>query len=214
MKLERMVACVLLCFGLPAASEEVAERRAFRVIDEVGAVLDRFRFEPSVREVQEAAIRQAGIDPAMLRSWRSRSRLAALGPQVRGEYRQIERDDRRLRTGGGLPDLLNDNLALDARVLGRVHWNLDRLIFNPDELRVSREVADLVRLRAGLVDQVTRLYFERRRLQVELVLGESMELTDRLRAELRLEELTADLDAITGGWFSSALERAERMAKW
>ena len=37
-----------------------------------------------------------------------------------------------------------------------------------------------------------------------------VDLGDRVLKELRLQELTADIDAFTGGWFSDKLEKAGR----
>ena len=89
----------------------------------------------------------------------------------------------------------------------RARWDLDRLVFNPDELRVAAEAIDVVELRQTVIDQVTRLYFERRRQQV-LLLRAAGDLENRLGLELRIEELTASLDGLTGGWFSARLRGA------
>ena len=56
-----------------------------------------------------------------------------------------------------------------------------------------------------MLDEVTRLYFDRRRLQVDMLLKASPDLKAQLENELRLQELTANLDAYTGGAFSAAL---------
>jgi len=53
-------------------------------------------------------------------------------------------------------------------------------------------------LRQDILDQVTRLYFERRRIQSELVSNKDSDF-DR---EMRVEELTALIDGLTGGEFS------------
>ena len=90
-------------------------------------------------------------------------------------------------------------------------WELDRLIFEPQEMAVAREAVRTANLRDRVLDEVTRRYFERRRLQVDLELAPPTDLSDRVRKELRLQELTADIDAFTGGWFSDKLQKAGRM---
>lgn len=175
---------------------------------EVRKLLGRYKDEPAIRDVQEAATRFAEVYPEVIQSWRSRSRLAGLGPQIRGEYRYVGSNTQRLRTGGDTPDTQQDDVGTEHRPLARAQWDLDRLIFNPDELRVSNEVVDLVRLRESVLDQVTKVYFERRRLQVDLDLTPPKDIAGRVRKELRLQELVADLDAMTGGFFSKKL--AER----
>jgi ATP-dependent RNA helicase RhlE len=44
---------------------------------------------------------------------------------------------------------------------------LGRIVFEPNEISVAREGANTVELRARLLQEVVRLYFERRRLQIE-----------------------------------------------
>jgi hypothetical protein len=56
------------------------------------------------------------------------------------------------------------------------------------------------------MNEVTRTYFERRRLQVDLAASPIQDLKLRLEKELRLQELTADIDALTNGYFSEQLK--------
>jgi hypothetical protein len=72
---------------------------------------------------------------------------------------------------------------------------------------VINEAQDIVKLRDKVLDEVTRIYFDRRRLQVEQVLSPSSNLKDQIKEELRLQELTASIDALTGGRFSASLVR-------
>jgi hypothetical protein len=182
--------------GTAAADPEAVAREA-------RAILARFRHEPSVLEVQRAAVRHAGIDAARLDSWRRRSRWAAAAPELLAEYRRAAATDRTLGAqASGTVDYAD--LDLEDRYTARARWDLDRLVFSPDELRVAAETIEVVGLRQAVIDQVTRLYFERRRQQV-LLLRSALGVEERLRLELRVEELTASLDGLTGGWFSARL---------
>jgi hypothetical protein len=58
----------------------------------------------------------------------------------------------------------------------------------------------MVQLRDDILEEVTRLYFERKRL-----LAEMKDKERDIRKQLRVEELTAYIDALTGGEFSEAL---------
>jgi hypothetical protein len=57
-------------------------------------------------------------------------------------------------------------------------------------------------MREDLLSQISRIYFERRRLQIELIAGISYDPSDTLSKQMRVDELTALLDALTGGNFS------------
>jgi hypothetical protein len=64
----------------------------------------------------------------------------------------------------------------------------------------------MVELRDDIMNEVTRTYFERRRLQVELATSSIQDSKLRIEKELRLQELTADIDALTNGYFSEQLK--------
>ena len=184
-------------------------------------VLDRFDAEPTILEVQGAAADYAQISQGAMSGWKTRASLSALLPRLRVEYR-LTNDD----------NLQNDydedfNVAADGTLIGDTvqrdqtdeddeeirlrfqgDWELPELIFNPDILRISNEVSDLVELREDILTAVTTLYFERRRAQVQMILDPPSDAIERLRRELEIQELTAGIDALTGGWFSEELSRA------
>jgi competence ComEA-like helix-hairpin-helix protein len=188
--------------------------REDNVVSESAArdTLRRFAAEPSVRELQKAVLGYVKVHPKAVDSWRLRSRTAAIMPtlRTRGDYQR--QDDLRTRTNTDATEALV--LTTDDRNRYRFEaqgtWNLDRLVFNPQELAVARETVRIANLRDRVLDEATRRYFERRRLQVDLELSPPRDLADRIRKELRVQELTADLDSLTGGWFSAELEASGR----
>lgn len=188
--------------SLPAADPNEASEANVR------RLLERYKNEPSVREVHEAAARYAEVHPELIQSWRIRSRLSALGPQVRGDYRYQTDGRLRVAQGGSSEPSRSEDESWRHQPNVRAQLDLDRLIFNPDELRVSNEIVDLVRLRESVLDQVTKIYYERRRLQLELDMTPPKDLAGRVRKELRLQELVADLDSLTGGFFSKRLRES------
>jgi competence ComEA-like helix-hairpin-helix protein len=166
--------------------------------DVVGRIMASFGDEPSIREVQEAAVEYARANPDTVDGWRWRVRTTALLPQVRSYViGDIDRDIR-TRTNLDATDAVvettdNDN---SVRLALQATWDLDRLVFDRNELGVWRETMRMANLR------------DRRRLQIDIKLAPPTELADRVRKELRIQELTADLDALTGGWFSGELEKS------
>ena len=61
----------------------------------------------------------------------------------------------------------------------------------------------MVELRDDILDEVTKLYFERIRVKMEINNLTIEDNRKRSEKELKLQELTASLDALTGGYFSA-----------
>lgn len=170
--------------------------------DEVDRVLAKFDNEPTIREVQKAAIKYYKVDPDTINSLRGRSRLKALVPGLTVGFTNSvssfnnDIDDIIFRARG---------IAIQERSTGdfigvsaSAAWKLDRLVFNVEEL----DVLSLIGIQDGIQREVTALYYVRRRLQIQLLLNPPAALEGRISARLRLEELTGLLDAYTGGYFS------------
>ncbi len=60
----------------------------------------------------------------------------------------------------------------------------------------------MVQLRDDILDETTSYYYERRRLQVELLQRSPEDPGEYIKKNLRIQELTANLDALTGARFS------------
>jgi hypothetical protein len=60
----------------------------------------------------------------------------------------------------------------------------------------------VVQLRNDILDELNKIYFERRKVKMELAHFSQQDPKKDLEKRLRLEELTASLDALTGGYFS------------
>lgn len=174
--------------------------------DIVKKVLQRYAAEPSVRDVQQQAIEYVRVHPEVVDSWRLRARTNALAPRLTTTGQGTLNDDRRTVEQPGQATILSTDNDQSGRLTVGATWELDRLIFEPAEMAVARESVRMANLRDRVLDEVTRRYFERRRLQVDLELSPPKDLADRVKKELRLQELTADLDAATGGWFSEKLK--------
>ncbi len=173
--------------------------------DIVKKVLQRFNSEPTVREVQQQAIAYMRVHPQDVDSWRLRARTNALAPRLTTQVQGDLNDDRRTVEKPGDPTIVSQTNDQSGRLVVGAAWDLDRLVFEPQEMAVARESVRIANLRDRVLDEVTRRYFERRRLQIDLELSPPKDLADRVKKELRLQELTADMDAVTGGWFSQKL---------
>lgn len=178
---------------------------------EVRRVLDNFRSEPSIRDVQQKAAKYAAAHPAEVDGWRQRARRAHWLPELRVSVGRDQKNDINQTTTSGTGDPrattgTDEQLEMDVRL----RWELNKLVYAPTEVQLRRETVAASRQRDTLVAEVTKLYFERRRAQVRLLLDEHLDVEARVKQELKVAELTAYLDGLTGGWFSQQLKKSGR----
>jgi hypothetical protein len=166
-------------------------------------LLDGFGDEPSIDEVQRAAQRRARSLILPRRCARRAGWLPDLTLQIE---RRLGRDDDlnylTRRANDPLESVVESSARQQLIVRGRVDWRLDRLAFDPMEPRLAELEARVEAATDDTVADVTRLYFDRRRLQVEQRLAPSADELEFARKELRIRELGASIDALTGGLLS------------
>ncbi len=183
-------------------------------------IMGQFSHEPGIEAVQKAAVDYAEIDPMRFRSWRQHVKNKALLPDslqmTVGHDTNDDTDYSRSKTislTGGTATIGPDdetwghdtNYDWDYEL--RMRWNIQDYLFNSDMLRVSSETKSQIGFRQDILNEVTKLYFDRRRLQVEAVLDGKADIQSRVKRELRLQELTAALDGLTGGFFSREIQK-------
>jgi photosystem II stability/assembly factor-like uncharacterized protein len=170
-------------------------------------LLADFAHEPSIRQVHDAAIRTADVDQRMIRRWRRQASLKALLPSFSVGWAH-DRDTYLNGIGSTTNPAFDRILSTDDPSSGvdlDVNWDLGDLIWNDDQTSIDTRSRLLVQLRDDILADATRAYFERRRLQLELLTDPPADPTTQVTKELRLQELTAMLDGLTGGWFSDQL---------
>ncbi|MDD2927836.1 MAG: hypothetical protein PHE30_03190 [Candidatus Omnitrophica bacterium] len=164
--------------------------------------------EPEIQGVQRQAIKYAEVSPEKINFWRKQAAVKAILPKLSAG---IGRDTGDLWhwEGGSTTKLYDDVLvkgrdALDWDVT--LTWDLSELIWNNDQTSIDTRSRLMVQLRDDILDEVNKLYFERLRVKIEL---DNLQIEDRKKRfekELRLKELTASLDALTGGYFSNQIQ--------
>jgi hypothetical protein len=190
---------------------------AFDTVEEVLAV---FAHEPTVLQVQAWAHVWAGTDPEVVRGWVLRSTTFAALPEVTldlglgfdHDQGFLYLDEHGLSPiPGSVPipviDDAGEGRSVDLDL--ELRWDLPSLRMSSEKIRMISEAQDLAELRQEVRTEVTRVYFDRRRLQVDQLLAPAADLASRVEGELRIRELTALLDALTGGEFGAALDRRE-----
>lgn len=178
----------------------------------VAEVMAEFAGEPTIAEVQQMAMQYTTTHPDMVRSWLSASRSTFLLPQLDVKYRkELDLNEdftyEQEESGDLTQNLTSGDVDNDDTYEIKLSWDLQKLIMSSERIRVISEAQDVAKLRDKVLEDVTRLYFDRRRHQVEVLLNPPGSLDAQIEAELRSQELTATLDAFTGGAFSATLSR-------
>jgi hypothetical protein len=166
-----------------------------------------YKDEPGIREIQGAAIKYAEVEPEKIKQWRAQAAKKAWLPQVSLGLDRNATDLWHWESGSTTKsedDMLRkgrDNIDWDVTL----SWDLGELIWNDDQTSIDVRSKLMVQLREDILDEVTKLYFERIRIKMEL---DGLSIEDRkkrLDKELRIQELTSYLDALTGSYFSKCL---------
>jgi len=186
--------------------------------------------EPTVVEVQRAALAYHNIDNAEVRRWKRKARLAALLPRFQVGYDQNVKNDVNVDVSENVyvgssgvtvgPDesSYKQNANTDRGFEIKAVWYLNELIFNPDQLDISREARNIMREKQMVLAEVNRHYYDRKRFAgivdrlkrgarpIEVKEKKGTVRLDLFNARIKMDEETAALDALTGGWFSRRIK--------
>jgi len=156
-------------------------------------IFNMFNGEPTITDVQRAAIKYAEVHPDKIKTWRRQARAKAFLPEVTLSY------DKTVSVSTS-----SNNFVVGPEDWGvSFKWNVGDFVFSDDQTNIDVRSRLMVQLRDDILDDVTRLYYERRRLKIDLFTSVPKNSKERYDKLLRLEELTANIDALTGGFFSS-----------
>jgi hypothetical protein len=162
--------------------------------------------DPPVAALRAAATALVLAEPDRARSLVERARFAGWLPELR-----LMVDRRFSRTESVDLGTPTDQTALapvgidsvnDVRYQARATWDLGKLIFNPDEIGAQFQALRTADTRREIESLVIRLYFERRRLKAESATADDLDMLPGSKRELRIAEIEAELDALTGGAFT------------
>jgi hypothetical protein len=169
-----------------------------------------FDGEPTYRELQEAAIKFCDVDPEKIKNWQRDSRIKAMVPKLsfgltnhRSTNYEIYTSATKDYVATGPDDIYN---ALDASV----SWDLGNLIWSDDQTNIDVRSRLMVQLRNDVLDDLRRAYYERKRLQFELMTNPPKDLKARFEKELRLQELTHSIDDLTGNYLSDHIRKNDK----
>ncbi len=160
----------------------------------------RLKREPSPWQVARALLRFMAIPS--LDSIYSRLRKRSWLPQVSFSSRlYLNRSDDQFLLKNGITPIKRAESRLFFLEL-YLQWYPDRWISDPQETRIYQSLRELRRLRERLLMRLMRLYQSRRRLIFRLKVSPPKKFHRYMRYLLKIQELTAYIDAFTGGYFS------------
>ncbi len=157
---------------------------------------------PSIGEVLAATYAAAGLEHPLAPGLVRRARLGGLVPWLT------------VRTGRNISWQSDDPTIDKGMVLEvRATWRLDRLVFERRELQIASLEAARRRERRRLARRAIRAYFAWQRAASRVLDPIDADDPAATRANaIAADEAAAELDALTDGWFSSALARSRRTA--
>lgn len=153
-----------------------------------------FKREPTIQEVQQMVVEYCDVSNDKITSWHKQARARALLPDLSFGY------------GNNVYGSYNGIFAVgpnDWQV--NVSWDLGDLLYSTDQTSIDARSRLMVQLRNDVLAEATQLFYERKKLQIELADG-LLNPDELSRKQIRLEEVSALLDRLTGGAFSKVLK--------
>ncbi|MFZ9890181.1 MAG: hypothetical protein ACO3JL_22005, partial [Myxococcota bacterium] len=184
------------------------------------ALRRRWQRELSLQEVAAAALTYAQLVGPSMETSISRARLAPLLPELQLSLRYVrgrpdvdefvvvtdQQDAFDETDAEELIDLAREGLVVDSptrgitwQIFALATWSLDDIVFNRAEVLAARQLPMLIDARRRLLREVQTLYSTRRRLAAELAVASETSPPLLAQKLLRLEEVSARLDGLTGG---------------
>jgi hypothetical protein len=159
--------------------------------------------EPTIQEVQRAALAHYQLEPERIDGMSTAARLKGLFPEVDAGFDSLLGHNFTDTQDALYPTLpfKERQAATNDQTIWHVRgvWDLSRVVFNPEQL----DIKTLGSLQETLVREVTTMFFSRRRVLANLILSPPDDEEDLYDEQLRLDEMTATIDAFTGGKLAS-----------
>ncbi len=166
--------------------------------------------EPDIHSVHRAALRYLSLDPARMAALRrgvsQRGWLPIVAVRATSDEGRSRHSDYNESFVSGEMRRFNDrdrDRSRDLELQLSVSWDLGDIAYHPEAIDVSREAREVIELRDDVLDEITQLFYERRR--VLAALAQQADPPAALELKLRAAQLAAGIDAWTGGWYGSQL---------
>lgn len=182
--------------------------------------------EPSVIEVQKQALKFSSLPRTEdFKRYRLQARLRNLLPSVSFDINSTGTNsnfygfENGILADKSLSNKFNANKTQNFQRDGKsfkqlsILWKTNEFLYDDEIREVLNQARLAANIKENILDDVTRIYFQRRKLQLDLLLEPPIQLSQRLTNQLEVDELTGQLDSRTGGWFSKELEKRKGKMK-
>jgi hypothetical protein len=170
---------------------------------------------PPLEELEASVLQHAGLDPRRINDWERKARWSAALPRVQvgwesnllNQNTNVIQDSISVTSSGVTVGPEANRLDLDNQnnrdLEVRAVWALDELVFNRDQLNISREARDLLFVRTRLLEELHQAYFDLKALllQQDAPRPQSLDSQWSLQVERKMEKL----NSLTGGEFHRLL---------
>jgi hypothetical protein len=198
-----------------AEQERILESERRRLMEEkYNKVMERIRLEPSAREVVDASIEYAKLNPEVIEQWIKDLKKSSWMPEVRVLGDADFGGGKEYGTEGmgtlGRPVRYRTDKSKGDSAFGteaELKWHLGRIFFNPLQLDIDDRRSRQTDLREDVANTATIYYFQRRNLLFRKLFNPPDNLTELSRLEFQIEELSTKLDTLSGGYFSEELKK-------
>ncbi|MEE2786936.1 MAG: hypothetical protein VX589_06320 [Myxococcota bacterium] len=164
----------------------------------------RIAREPTIRDVLKTGLRRAGLYRPDLMSYRSGARLRGLMPRLIATGRWADYGADTVFNNVNISDagdIFRNASTVPFMGTAFLSWDLAKMIFTSGET-IGRRVGRMNRRGEDMLTRtIVALYQERMRLLFESMTQQT-DARSRLLLNLRLEELTAHLNSLTGDLFT------------
>ena len=166
-----------------------------------------FDNEPPFAELRKAAIDYADVNPDKIKNWQRESRLKALVPKVSMGWDTNTSNNYEIYTSATKDYIAvgPDDIASGMDV--SVSWDLGGLIWSDDQTNIDVRSRLTTQLRNDVLDDLRRAYYERKRLQFDIMANPPKDMKSRFEKEARIQELTQNIDDLTGNYFSKNMKK-------
>jgi len=168
--------------------------------DALTRLRDTLKKEPKAPDVVKMSLEYYHVNPEEMASLRSSARWRALMPVVSGfvGYNSQGSAQASAATISNPQNVVINQSQATTVFTGGIAFDLRELVFNPAEIQTYAALP----MQKDLTLEVIRAYFLRRQLQIRLALKPPADPLAVATLELRIEEYTGILNAMTGGGFS------------